>query len=395
MKKLISLAIIVAFAVLLTLAAVENTGRIAIFLPSQRIDFSINFAIISLIVTLFLITVIFKIFKVSGQVPQKIRFYFEKRRQLNALKAHQEMFSAFVMSDSHLADKALEKMLKSGDCADVVRAMHALVAIQHKQYELAQKSLSLISKTKNDLSETLQVLEAQIAIAQSNPIQALELIQHLSSKTKKLTVIRRIKLDAFLSTERWEEALRIAKENQIIETLSETEYHTLLKKIYIGLFKEQNSVDAINRLVAQIIKEHCSAHGLVNDLALYLLATGWVDQAKKLIEANLTLALSNQVLLTYQKIAQAEPKSCLDFTENLVEKNSTNILLLHIAAEIYEQQQLWGKAIVTYEQLYKAQPSPSLAHQLTRLYENANKPEIAQQWKQKFQQQLSLSKMTL
>lgn len=392
MKKLISLAIIVAFAVLLTLAATENTGRIAVFLPSFRIDFSINFAIVTLFITLFVVFFIVKVLRTSGQVPQKIRYYLERKRQLSALRANREMLSALVVGDSQLADKALDKALKSTESADVVSVMHALTAIQNKRYDLAAHSINKLKGTTSDLNESVQVLEAKIAIAQNNPILALELIQKLSGKAKKFAVIKQIKLHAFLGTERWEEALRLVKDSQLIDLMGSIEHLAVLKQIYLGLIDDQKSVENLNRLLTQIAKEHKSHASLINDLAAHLLMRGWVDQARKLVEGSLKSEMNEEVLLTYQKIAHLEPKVCLPFIENLIEKDSANPLLLSIAAEIYEHEQLWGKAIGSYELLYKSNPSPSLATQLAKLYEKANKPDMASQWKNKLQHQLGLSK---
>ena len=89
------------------------------------------------------------------------------------------------------------------------------------------------------------------------------------------------------------------------------------------------------------------------------------------------------LLPDYHRVAVLEPRQALPNVERLLDQQPADLLLLELAADVCEREQLWGKAISRFEAVYAKQPSAHLAGKLERLYQSANQGERAKLWREK------------
>lgn len=394
MKKLISLAILVGLAVLLTLAAIENTGKVAIFLSTHRIDFSLNFGIVALVLCILTVWFLLGVIRASGEVPSRLKKYLGVRRQQALLKANTTGLMALVIGDDMLADKALRNARKTGEHNELSYLIRAMSAIQSDRLDVAEAVLAEKTTWDDQYQDALVILKAQIALKQNNYRLALEHVQSLPNKCSRYPQVQKTKLFAQLGLQQWALALAQLRHLSGSQTLSVAELNAAFDSVYTGLVTEsiQKDSESVMTLVNQASSSEKSNPFVLKHLTSALLSIDQPDQARRLLEQAMEHELNDVLLDAYAKVATVISQSCLPFVERLLTKHPDHIDLIMIAAEVCEKEQLWGKSIARFERVYQQQPSATIASKLKRLYDLANQPEKAAHWQAKLQNHLNQSR---
>ncbi|HEX4880100.1 MAG TPA: hypothetical protein VFV39_09675, partial [Limnobacter sp.] len=123
--------------------------------------------------------------------------------------------------------------------------------------------------------------------------------------------------------------------------------------------------------------------GVLRALATGLLRCGLVGAARTMLQAALAQDYNADLLPVYHEAAVQQSREALPFVEQLLATHPDDIRLIELAADVCEQEQLWGKAISRFESVYAKLPSAHVAGRLERLYEAANQAERAKQWREK------------
>lgn len=393
MKKLITLALLVGLAVLLTLAALENTGKVAIFLPTHRIDFSLNFGIVALVVAVVAVWFLLGVIRASGAVPSRLKRYLGGKRQQALLKANTTGLMALIVGDDMLADKALKNARKTGEHNELSYLIRAMSAIQADRLDIAEQILEEKKSWEEQYQDALIILKSRVALKQTNYRLALEHVQSLPNKCARYPQVQKIKLFAQLGLKQWSLALAQLRHLNGSNSLSNAETNAAYDAVYGGLISEAaGTTESILSVVSQATASEKLNPVVLKHLSVGLLGVDHADQARKLLEAGLDVQLSDSLLDAYAKVAGVMAQSCLPYVEKLLAQNQEHIGLLAIAAEVCEKEQLWGKAIARFEKVYQSQPSAAIASKLERLYDLANQPEKSAHWRQKLQNHLDQSR---
>lgn len=393
MKKLITLALLVGFAVLLTLAALENTGKVAIFLPTHRIDFSLNFGIVAVLLSVVAVWFLLGVIRASGAVPGRLKKYLGGRRQEALLKANTTGLMALIVGDDMLADKALKNARKTGEHNELSYLIRAMSAIQSDRLDIAEKVLEEKTSWEEQYQDALIILKARVALKQTNYRLALEHVQSLPNKCSRYPQVQKIKLFAQLGMRQWGLALAQLRHLSQSTALSKAELSATFDSVYKGLVEEaQGSSESVLSLVNQATSTEKLNPVVLKHLSLGLLDANQPDEARKHLELALESDMNDMLLESYAKVTAVVSTSCLPFVEKLLAKYPDHMRLVEIAAEVCEKEQLWGKAIARFEKVYLAHPSAAIARKLERLYDLANQPEKSSHWREKLQSHLDQSR---
>lgn len=393
MKKLIWLAILVALAVVLTLAANENTGKVAIFLTTHRIDFSLNFAIVALVVAVFVVWFTLGALRASSKVPAKLKRFMEDRRQKALLQANTTGLIALINGDDILADKALKNARKTGVENELSYLIRALSALQSDRFDVADDILEQGTSGEGDYQEAIAVLKGKVALSKHNYRLALTIVQDLPAKCAKYPQVLNIKLLALIGVQDWSNALTLYRQMEGMLSVSKTELNSILDNIYGGLTEKlANKSDELTILADQATNAERVNPVVLKHLSAALLNVGQAERSRKMLEAALERNLETDLLSVYEKVAGVQSQQCLPFVEQLLAKHPQHIALLEIAAGVCEREQLWGKAISRFESVYQRKASAPVAGKLERLYELANQPEKAAFWHKKLQEHLGITR---
>ncbi|HEY1058639.1 MAG TPA: heme biosynthesis HemY N-terminal domain-containing protein [Limnobacter sp.] len=384
MKQLIGLLLIIVVAVAVTLFADGNAAKVVVFFGQYRIDLSLNFAIIALVLSFVLVHFSLLAIRASGQLPARFKAYLQNRKQTALLDANTAGLIAFITGDEPSAAKALKAASKTGIETDLSYLVRALSSIQADRLDEAEEILSHDKAQEGQHAVALTILKAKIALARALPERAIELLAALDSASARLPQAQYVKLFALIGLNRWDEALVQYRNCVASNALKQMDQEQAIGAIYTGLVEAAEGDST--RLKA--VLSNAKPKELDNVLALNALSEGLMTcgeskAARVLLESALSNRKSLDVLPAYHQVAVHESRDALPFVEKLLGAHPTDLRLIELAGDVCEQEQLWGKAISRFETVYARQPSAHLARKLERLYETANQADKARLWRDK------------
>ena len=114
MRQLIGLLLVIVVAVSVTLMAKGNASKVLIFFDQYRIEMSLNFAVISILLLFIAMYVMLRSWRASSQLPTKFKEFWINRKQNALLKANTQGLIALITGDEQGAQKALNQARKTG-----------------------------------------------------------------------------------------------------------------------------------------------------------------------------------------------------------------------------------------------------------------------------------------
>lgn len=392
MKRLVFLGVLVVLAVALTLAAQENTGKVVVFAGGYRLDFSLNFAIVSIVVLTTLIWFLLGAISASGRLPVRFRGFWQNRglRKLN--EADNDALTALILGDEILADKALRRAVSASDNCANSYLLRTLSALQARRLEIARAQLLQVDPETLHSKDAFSALAARVALASGDFQQALNLVSTLKPSIAAAPQVLRLKLFAYRGLGRWEEAIKAFRASNEANPMPAVKSDEVLGDIYSNLAASLSTAEEMRSLQSRATSGELRFASVIAALARGLLRTGAATDARHLLERALEDKLDETLLLVYQEVVQVQSRESLVFVETLISKNPGNIKLIEIAALVCEQEQLWGKAIARFESLYAKLPTARVAGRLERLYDLAGQPNKAEMWREKLREHLGDSR---
>lgn len=384
MKQLVTLLVIVVMAVAVTLFAQGNASKVVVFFGHTRIDMSLNFVVIALVLLFVAVHFSLLAIRASSQLPGRFKAYLMSRKQTALLDADTRGVIALITGDELGSGRALKSALKTGLNSDLSHLIRALSCIQSDRLNEAEEVLARSHQATGIMAVARLLLMARIALARGQADKAVELLAGLDAAAARLPQAQHVRLFALIGLHRWEEALAQFRMCVADKALSPSDIDSATAAIYTGL-TEQAGGDAVK---VKSILSNAKPRELDNAVVLSvlsdaLLAAGEGLAARLLLEGALKDRATLDVLPAYHQVAVHESRDALPFVENLVARHPTDLRLIELAGDVCEQEQLWGKAISRFETVYSKQPSPHLAKKLERVYTAANQMDKARVWRDK------------
>lgn len=388
MKQLIGLLLVVVVAVAVTLMAKGNASKVLVFFGQYRVDMSLNFAVVSILLLFMLLHLLLRAWKASSLLPEKFREYWINRRQSALLKANTQGLIALITGDEPGAEKALVQASKTGMETDLSYLIRAMSAIQASRYDVAEEILNRDKARLGEHGHALVVLRSKVALSKQDFSGALALLEAMDPNASRLPQVQRLRLMAFIGLARWPDALTQYRSCRSVAALSSSEKDEFITTIYAGLSDTAADAEKMKTVLSSAKAEELSNPGVLRVLAAGLIRHGLVGAARDILEAALSRHYDKDLLPVYHQVAVLEPRQALPCVERLLAQQPSDMRLLELAAEVCEREQLWGKAIMRFESVYTKHPSAYVAGKLEKLYEAANQLERAKTWREKLNNHL-------
>ncbi|WP_414675760.1 heme biosynthesis HemY N-terminal domain-containing protein [Limnobacter sp.] len=389
MKQLLGLLLVVVVAVAVTLMAQGNASKVLIFFGQYRIDMSLNFAVIAILLLFLVLYVMMRAWRASSQLPGKFKEYWMNRKQNALLQANTQGLIALITGDEQGAKKALNQASKTGIETDLSYLIRAMSAIQADRYDVAEEILNQEKAKVGEHSHALVVLRGKVALSKQDFSGALSMLEAMDPLAAKLPQVQRLRMLALMGLARWQDALVQYRACVAVSALTNGEKNEALMRIYAGL-GESAGQDAskMKEVLSSAKPAELENVGVLRTLATGLQRSGLVTAARTLLEMALNQNYNKDLLPIYHQVAVLEPREALPNVERLLAQQPADLRLLELAADVCEREQLWGKAISRFEAVYAKQPSAHVAGKLERLYEAANQSERAKTWREKLNNHL-------
>jgi len=389
MKQLLGLLLVVVVAVAVTLMAQGNASKVLIFFGQYRIDMSLNFAVVAILLLFLVLYVMMRAWRASSQLPGKFKEYWMNRKQNALLQANTQGLIALITGDEQGAQKALNQASKTGIETDLSYLIRAMSAIQADRYDVAEEILNQEKAKVGEHSHALVVLRGKVALSKQDFSGALSMLEAMDPLAAKLPQVQRLRMLALMGLARWQDALVQYRACVAVSALTNGEKNEALMRIYAGL-GESAGQDAskMKEVLSSAKPAELENVGVLRTLATGLQRSGLVTAARTLLEMALNQNYNKDLLPIYHQVAVLEPREAPPNVERLLAQQPADLRLLELAADVCEREQLWGKAISRFEAVYAKQPSAHVAGKLERLYEAANQSERAKTWREKLNNHL-------
>ena len=389
MKQLLGLLLVVVVAVAVTLMAQGNASKVLIFFGQYRVDMSLNFAVVAILLLFLVLYVMMRAWRASSQLPGKLNEYWMNRKQNALLQANTQGLIALITGDEQGAQKALNQASKTGIETDLSYLIRAMSAIQADRYDVAEEILNQEKAKVGEHSHALVVLRGKVALSKQDFSGALSMLEAMDPLAAKLPQVQRLRMLALMGLARWQDALVQYRACVAVSALTNGEKNEALMRIYAGL-GESAGQDAskMKEVLSSAKPAELENVGVLRTLATGLQRSGLVTAARTLLEMALNQNYNKDLLPIYHQVAVLEPREALPNVERLLAQQPADLRLLELAADVCEREQLWGKAISRFEAVYAKQPSAHVAGKLERLYEAANQGERAKTWREKLNNHL-------
>ena len=385
MRIFISLLILFAAAVTLAVGARFDPGNVVLFYPPYRIDLSLNFFLLLLVLLFVIVYGVLQALRSAQQMPQRVLAYRRGKREREGNRAMREALKFLFEGRFGHAEKAATRAAESPENAGLSALIAARAA--HRMGQPDRRN-SWLSKTLDDPSlRTARLMTAmELLIDGYEPEPALEAVNELNvSGTRHIHALR-LALKANQRAKNWPEVLRLVrlldKRNALHPALS----RRLRELAYEDLLTTQaHDAESIRRLWSAIPQEDRVRPFVAVRAARAFNAKSLHAEARSVVEKALTVEWDDRLVRAYGDSAATEGSSALlaqiERCEEWLRSHPADAELALTLGTLCLRQKLWGKAQRHLEQaLSEASKAETVreAHlKLAQLHEALNQTEQA------------------
>lgn len=344
MRWIVWVLTLAAAAVLLALGSTLNSGNVALLLPPWRVDVSLNFAVLLLLLLFAAFYLVVRGLTLLLAMPRAAaEFRARRRMRLGAQALHNGMFDYFG-GRFRRAERAAQRAAEFADFAPAALLTAAQSAQQLQAYDRRDAYLAQLPQQARDAAALLQ---AQWQLDAKQPREAVALLRALPAGVQRRTHALRIELQAARKINDHAGVLRLARILLKHGALHPAAAQAMLHTAATGLLRQAGDDPQALRATWKLLQAQERA-----DPALIVAAARGFAAAGAPSEAR-------QLLIDALKRPQAEPglympalRGMLDGidagfvaqTEQWLGRWPQEAQALYLAGAACAELQLWGKA---------------------------------------------------
>ena len=352
---MIRLVVLVACLVLGVLAAgfLElSWGTVTLWVPPYRVDLSVQFALVVLILFAVAVVVVYRILAGLFGLPERVRRYRQRQRQGQRLNVLTSLMVDFLEGRYARAHKTSMELSQQTDLEQevpaavaVALAIGASAAHEMRNTDARDHSLTLLrghqARYRSGDQTLAALLEAGFAVEDRQGARALSALTPLTRGDRRHVQTQRLALRANQLEKNWDEVLRITK-----------------------LLENRR---AMSPLLAARVKQQ--------------VAEAWVDagqhtQAIALIESTVNQQWDSGLVMLYGRCI-GNPKEQLVTLEQWLQKQPRDAEVNWALGRVCQRLQLWGKARMHLEASLRIKPLVPAYLALAEIAERLNEKETA------------------
>ena len=374
MRALLWVVVIAALAVGLTLAAAHNRGYALLMLPPWRVEISLNFLVVLLLLAFAAGYALVRAAIAAFRLPRQVRAYRDSRRRERAwatlLEALQEYLAGRYRRAEHAAAAALEWREFSGLAALLAaRAAHELRDYERRDAYLAQAAAALPD------APARVVTEADLMLEERRHQDALEMLRRLP---RRHTAALRLELKAQQQARNWGEVLALTEELRK-RGVYDPEQADQLRRYALAEHLKRKAVDA--RALEEAWDKLSSSDRIERRVALAaargFIALGGCDRAHRIVEQAVSANWDSELVRLYAECEGGDAVRRIERAEEWLKAHPGDAVLLLTLGRLCGEQGLWGKAQSYLEASVAVEPTYTAHLALARLQESLGNAEAA------------------
>lgn len=385
MRIFLWLVALLATAIGLAVMARFNAGNVVLFYPPYRVDLSLNFFLLLLVLLFLLGFGVLNAVRTTQQMPSRVAQYRRSRREREGNHAFREALKALFEGRFGHAEKAAVR----AEALEENRGLAALIGARaaHRMRQSVRRD-AWLSRVQDDpaLRTARLMTSIELLVDDDQPEAALDTVRALNASGTRHIHALRLALKANQRAKNWPEVLRLTrlldKNNALHPALSQR----LRELAYDDLLSDRShDADSVRRVWATVPVADSVKPAIAVRAADSFNAHGLNQEAAALVEKALAVEWDDRLVCAYRRAAAPEGSAALlaqvERCEQWARQHPNDAELMLTLGALCLKQKLWGKA-----QRYLEDALTDAIHagtvrevhlKLAQLHEALNNPEQA------------------
>lgn len=385
MRFLLRLLLLFAAAAGLAVLARFNPGNVVVFYPPYRLDLSLNFFLLLLVLGFFTIALLMRALRVTLDMPRRVAAYRTEKRDRASNRALREALKSLFEGRFGHAEKSAKRASASPDNAGLAALIAARAA--HWMHEYERREVWLAKTAHEPSLKNARLMTALELLTDEHQYErAMEAVGELNASGVRHLHALRLSLKANQQAGKWSEVLSLLQTLDKHKALHPTLSQRLRELAYDGLLIERShDADELRAFWNQTPKQDRIKPYVAVRAAHAFNLLGMHDEARAVIEKALSVEWDNRLVSIYRDCAAEAGSPALlaqiERCENWLSMRPADAELALTLGALCLRQKLWGKAQHHLEHaLSRATDASTVlnAHlKLAALHEALSRPEQA------------------
>ena len=350
MRLLFAFLLLAALAVLTALVFRVNAGYALFVAPPYRVELSLNAFILLLVGGFLAGYLLLRLAARIARLPADVRAA-RRRRNLERARSKQDAASVALLEGRfgkarQFADEALAIPQSSG----LPALLGARAAVEMREFDRAEAYLTRPDAGASSLAVPRLMLEAEMAIEQGQPAQAIAKLAELKREAGLHTAALRLELRALTA------ARRAAEIPPLVDQLVKRKVYDPAQGDLLRAAAQANALEDARHDAAGLraywnrLPEGDRQHPKVaRAAAAAFLALGGDREAAEILIRSLERRWDSDLVVLYAQCRTADATRQLQIAEGWLTAHSQDPALLYALGRLCERESLWGKAQTYYE----------------------------------------------
>ncbi len=377
MRTLFWILAVFALVAGVTMLARQNAGYVLLVMPPYRIEISLIFALILLLVGFVLTYGVLRLAAATLGLPGRVAAWRAARRSRKARETLLDALREFFAGRYARAEKAAVRAIELGEepgfsAVLAARSAHELRAHDRRDGYLAQAAVL----APGDDAVRI-VAEAALLLDQRRAQEALDVLKALP---RKHTAALRLELKAQQLAKNWESVLVLAPQLEKRGVLDAEQALQIRRHAQAQLLeREAHEADALREAWKRIPSKERKDTRVAMAAARGFSAAGACSEAKTAIEQSLEERWDSELVALYAECEGSEALKRIERGERWLESHPNDAALLLTLGRLCAQQGLWGKAQSYLEASIAVEPTYGAHLAAARLQESLGNADAARE----------------
>jgi HemY protein len=374
-----------AAAIASAVSARFNPGNVVLFYPPYRVDLSLNFFLLLLVLLFVLVYGVIRAIRTTRRMPARVAAYRRQKREREGNKALRESLKALFEGRFGHAEKAAKRATDLPENAGLAGLIGARAAHAMRQMERRDGWLSKV-QAEPSLKTARLITQTELLVDDHQSEQALEAVRELNASGTRHIHVLRWALRANQQARNWTEVLRLVRSLDHHRALHPALSRRLRELAYEDLLAGRaHDAESIRRVWQTIPGEDKVRPFVANLAAAAFNSRGLHDEARLVVEAALAVDWDDRLVRAYRESAGAEGSAALlaqiEHCEVWCKQRPTDAELALTLGSLCLKQKLWGKAQRHLEQALSDAIEPATVREvhlkLAQMHDALNQQEEA------------------
>lgn len=356
-----------------------NHGNVAVLWPPWRVDVSVNFAVLALVVAFVALHLVLVTLSNALNLPARVREYRERRRRETALAGLRDGLLALFEGRFGRAERLAQSALGDRSLAGVASLVAARAAHRMRETERRDRWLEA-AREESGAANARLMTAAELAVEDHRSADAIAAIETLRAGGPRHIHALRIALRAYEQSGDWSALLQALRQIEKRDAMHPTAIRGLKIRAWRALLAARSDdAGTVQQLFASLTPAEREIDEIVEAAAQAFVAAGRADLAARAVEQALEQRPVPSLVSLYGSLDAVPARERLRRAEAWRGRYGDDPVLLRTLGRLCAAEGLWGKAEEFLLLAERAEPGLDAHLLLAQLYEQLGRGAEAQE----------------